>query len=109
MLCMMLFAVPSAGLLRRDSSQGDMEPSDYKPKPGDVGIINGVKYKFYVLNLDNRPERFRMFHEHMAPWTMRDHTCRIAAVDGRKNLTADFAEGGRLHGRATYPLPETTD
>lgn len=107
-LCIVLLATPGAGL-RLDSSKGHMEPSDSKAKAGTVGEHNGIKYKFYVLNLDNRPERFRMFHEHMWPGTMKDHTCRIAAVNGRANLTADFAQGGRLHGRSNYPLPQTWD
>lgn len=66
-----------------------------------------ITYRFYVLNLDRRPERFRMFYENMQPKLMKGNTCRIGSVDGGADISSEFAEGGRLVGRSNWPPTQT--
>lgn len=68
-------------------------------KPGSGNIT----YKYYLLNLDRRPNRLSKFAKVMRP-SMQDNICRIKAVDGQTLGAKDFANGTRLHGRSTWPV-----
>lgn len=101
----LLAFVPMAAAIQVKNMDNPASP-EYLQAPDDAPPSN-LTFKYYLLNLDRRPDRLTNFAAGMQP-SMKGNICRIKAADGYALGEADFAPGTPLHGRSTWP-PQKAD